>query len=732
MPVKARTDRGSLEGEHGRLRARVDELEETLRAIRSGEVDALVVETAGEDRVFTLKSADHAYRLMVEEMQKGAATLSDDGVVLYCNPFLAALLDVPVEAVLGTPLSGFLDEQGAVSLTGLLQAAESGVSRGEVSFRRGGGFVPTHVSLTLLPLEGARVFCMIVTDLRDSKRREEERAQLEREQVARAAAEEANRTAQEEIERRKRVEESLRTAHEQLSTVLAAITDAYLVMDHDWRLLAMNSVAERMIFQKPASELLGNVVWPKYPEGADPEFLRLCQRAMDDGQAVHFEARSEVAGRWFEVHAYPREGRLEIYLRDISERRRAEEERATLLERERLARADAETANRLKDEFLATLSHELRSPLNAIVAWSHILREPGSDPGTASRAVEAIHRNAQAQAQLVSDILDVSRIITGQFRISWSPVGLSELIESAVDTVRLAAQTKGIRLDLVIDPAAGAVLGDASRLQQVIWNLLSNAIRFAPVGGRVEVRVEVAGSCVELSVTDDGSGIDPAFLPYIFDRFRQADASSTRRHAGLGLGLAIVRHLVELHGGTVEARNREGRPGAVFVVRLPRGQGVSTDTTPVEGRAPTKAGAEGAQAARSLERVSVLVVDDDEDTRDAMAIGLGRYGARVATSSCASEALDALERERPHVLVADIGMPGEDGYALLQRVRALPAERGGATPAIALTAYASPQDRLDALRTGFQMHVPKPVTPAELAIAVASVVAPARPRAPSR
>jgi PAS domain S-box-containing protein len=727
MPVKARTDRGPLEGEHERLRSRVDELEETLRAIRSGEVDALVVETAGEERVFTLKSADQTYRWMVEQMQKGAATLSDDGVVLYCNPFLAALVDVPVEAVLGAPLSGFLDEPGAVSLTALLKAAESGVSRGEVSFRRGGGFVPTHVSLTLLPLEGAPVFCMIVTDLTDRKRREAERAHLEREQVARVAAEEANRIAQEEIERRKRVEESLRTAHEQLRSVLASITDSYLVMDHDWRLLAMNSVAERMIFQRPASELIGKVVWPEYAVGADREFHRQYQRAVDEGQAVHFEARSEVAGRWFEVHAYPREGRLEVYLRDISERRRAEEERATLLERERLARADAETANRLKDEFLATLSHELRSPLNAIVAWAHILREPGSDPGTTSRAVEAIHRNAQAQGQLVSDILDVSRIITGQFRISWSPVGLSELIESAVDTVRLAAQAKGIRLDLAIDPAAGPVLGDASRLQQVIWNLLSNAIRFAPVGGRVQVRAEAVSPWVELSVTDDGSGIDPAFLPYIFDRFRQADASSTRRHAGLGLGLAIVRHLVELHGGTVEARNREGRPGAVFVVRLPRGQGVST--TSVEGRATTKAGAEGAQALPSLKGVSVLVVDDEEDTREAMAIGLGRYGARVATCSCASEALEALERERPHVLVADIGMPGEDGYALLQRVRALPAERGGATPAIALTAYASPQDRLDALRTGFQMHVPKPVTPAQLATVVASVVAPAGPGA---
>jgi signal transduction histidine kinase/ActR/RegA family two-component response regulator len=457
---------------------------------------------------------------------------------------------------------------------------------------------------------------MIVTDLTERKRREEERGQLQREQVARAAAEEANRTAQEEIERRKQVEESLRQAGK---------------------------------------------------------------------------------------------------------------ERTELLERERSARTDAEMANRLKDEFLATLSHELRSPLNAIVAWSHILLEPGLDPATASRAVLAIDRNARAQTQLVADILDVSRIVTGKFHMGVGPVRLSDVIESAADTVRPAARARDLRLELAIDPAVGPVSGDAGRLQQVIWNLLSNAVKFAPPGGWVQVRLLDAGSCIELSVTDDGPGIDPAFLPYVFDRFRQADSSSTRRHSGLGLGLAIVRHLVELHGGTVEARNREGRPGAVFSVRLPRWQGTSADTPPAEGRAPTRMGAEEAQAAPSLEGVSVLVVDDEEDTREAMAIGLGRYGALVATASSASEGLDVLERERPHVLVADIGMPGEDGHVLLRRVRALPAERGGATPAIALTAYASPQDRLDALRTGFQRHVPKPVTPAELATVVASVVASARP-----
>jgi PAS domain S-box-containing protein len=605
----------------GRRRGRLEELEETLRAIRSGEVDALVVETAGEDQVFTLKSADQTYRLMVEEMQMGAATLSDDGVVLYCNPYLAALLDLPVEAVLGAPVSGLVEAHAAVSLAGLLQGAARGVSRAEVSFRRGALSVPTHVVLTALPLEGASVFCMIVTDLTERKRQEEERAQLGREQIARAAAEEANRTAQLEIERRKRVEEALR---------------------------------------------------------------------------------------------------------------QAETQRTELLEREQVARSEAEEANRLKDEFLATLSHELRSPLNAIVAWSHILGESNLDPATASRAVQAIDRNARAQTQIVADILDVSRIITGKFHMSMGAVRLSDVIESAADTVRPAAGARDIRLELAIDPLAGPVWGDAGRLQQVVWNLLSNAVKFVPAGGLVQLRLEDAGSCVELSVTDDGPGIDPAFLPYVFDRFRQADSSSTRRHAGLGLGLAIVRHLVELHGGSVEARNREDRSGALLIVRLPRQPAASAESASGEPSASTHARGISVPSKLSLQDVGVLVVDDDDDAREAMAIGLGRHGARVVTAGSASEAMSALARERPHVVVADIGMVGEDGYTLLRNVRALPPERGGVTPAIALTGYANQKDRADALRAGFQMHVSKPVTPAELAVAVASLLAAARPRAPSR
>lgn len=461
MPAKARGR--PVDKEKERLRARLEELEETLRAIRSGEVDALVVETAGEDQVFTLKGADQTYRLMVEEMREGAATLSESGFVLYCNRALAELLDVPADGLLGAPLGAFLDEPGQSALAGLLQGS---AGCAELSFRRNGGTLFTQAAVSLLPLGGAPVFCLIVADLTEAKQREAERAQLQHERMARAAAEEAHRLAEQEIERRRLLEADLRQAGK---------------------------------------------------------------------------------------------------------------ERGALLELERAARAEAEEASRLKDEFLATLSHELRSPLSAILAWSHVLRQPGLDPVVASRGIEVIDRNVAAQARLVGDILDVSQIVTGTFHVRLGPVSFGDAIAAAAESVQPAALARSIRLETAIDRAAPLVLGDADRLQQVAWNLLSNAIRFAAVGGCVQVGVAAAGTWVELSVVDDGPGIEPAFLPHVFDRFRQGDSSSTRRHPGLGLGLAIVRHLVELHGGTVEARNREDRTGAVFVVRLPQWRGAQPE-----------------------------------------------------------------------------------------------------------------------------------------------------------
>lgn len=381
-------------------------------------------------------------------------------------------------------------------------------------------------------------------------------------------------------------------------------------------------------------------------------------------------------------------------------------------------------ADRRKDEFLATLSHELRTPLNAIVGWTHILRDSGLASDTARRAADIIHRNAMVQSQLISDILDVSRIIAGKMRLDIRPVDLASVVQASLDAVMPAAEAKQVRLEPALDPKAGPISGDPERLQQVVWNLLSNAVKFAPAKeGRIHVRLEAINSHVRLTVEDNGPGIDPDFLPYIFERFQQGDASSTRKHQGLGLGLAIVRHFVELHGGTVRADNRAGRRGAIFTVELRRRSVAAAPmaSPAVIERHPLAEEAVWFQSAPSLQGLRVLVVDDEPDARELVATVLKRCGAQVTAVASAREGLAALRQERPHVLLADIEMPEESGYDLIREVRNLPAELGGLTPAAALTAYASTADRMRTLDAGFQIHVPKPVQPPELVAVVASL-----------
>ncbi len=393
--------------------------------------------------------------------------------------------------------------------------------------------------------------------------------------------------------------------------------------------------------------------------------------------------------------------------------------------REREARRQAEEANRLKDEFLATLSHELRTPLNAILGWSQMLRTGRLDLATTARALETIERNAKSQAQLIADILDVSRIITGKLRLQLGPVDLSRIVESVLDSIRPAADAKSIRLAVGLEPLAAPLLGDADRLQQVIWNLLSNAIKFPPQGGRVDVRLRQPDALpappaesIELRVSDTGVGIRPDFLPYVFDRFRQAESTTTRTHGGLGLGLSIVRHLVEQHGGTVQVESSGEGQGATFIVRLPVR---SAEAAAADQRRDAEERAEP-RSLPALDGVHVLVMDDEPDTRDLVSTALSHSGAQVTAVPSAAEALDALDRLRPDVLISDIGVPGEDGYSLMRKVRAREPERGGLMPALALTAYARVEDRVQALAAGFQMHVAKPVDPAELVAAVASLV----------
>jgi PAS domain S-box-containing protein len=395
---------------------------------------------------------------------------------------------------------------------------------------------------------------------------------------------------------------------------------------------------------------------------------------------------------------------------------------ARLLAAERRARGEAEAANRAKDEFLAVLSHELRTPLNAVYGWARMLRA-GQVPAEATeRGLEAIVRNANAQVQLIDDLLDISRVITGKMRLDVRSVDLRTVIEAALDSVRPAAVAKDIRVQTVLDPRAGPITGDPDRLQQVVWNLLMNAVKFTPRGGRVQVHLQRVNSHVEIVVSDTGLGMSADVLPFIFDRFRQGDSSSTRVHTGLGLGLALVKHLVELHGGDVTAQSPGQGKGATFIVTLPLTIAeISAGPAPREH--PTAASLELPTLVTRLDGVRVLVVDDDRDALDLASAILSQAGAVVKTCSSASEALQAFPQWRPDVLVSDIEMPGEDGYALIRKIRALESERTGKTPAVALTAYGRVQDRMLALTAGFNMHVPKPVDPGELTTIIASLAA---------
>lgn len=407
---------------------------------------------------------------------------------------------------------------------------------------------------------------------------------------------------------------------------------------------------------------------------------------------------------------------------EITERKQAEQERAQLLVREQAARAEAEQANRAKDEFLATLSHELRTPLSAILGWSHLVRTGKLDELQMTRAFETIERNARSQSQLIDDLLDVSRIITGKLQIELRPVNLSSVIDAALDAVRPAFEAKDIQFEPVMASKTCLVPGDPNRLQQIFWNLFSNAVKFTPPGGRVRVEVERAQLQVRISVSDSGIGITPDFLPYIFDRFRQADGSTTRVHGGLGLGLAIVKHLVQLHQGTVDVESEGANHGATFTVSLPLAS-VATVGDLVEATVWEREG-NGLPAGFSevLDGLRILVVDDELDSRELITAILTRCGSEVRCSESAAEAIQACRDWKPDLLVSDIGMPQEDGYSLIQKLRKMRSKWARQIPAVALTAYATVEDRARALEAGFQVHLAKPIEPEALVRSIAGAV----------
>ncbi len=518
--------------------------------------------------------------------------------------------------------------------------------------------------------------------------------------------------------------------------ILDSLSAHIAVIDRAGKIIAVNEAWERFA--------QGNCVEEQQisATGVGQNYLRVCERSaafeedtkkivahlqaiLDGGEksfAFEYPCHSPQEERWFLLQVSAMRGSnggAVISHIDISDRKRAEADREEFLKREQAARKEAEIANRMRDEFLATVSHELRAPLNSILGWGRLLEKGNLNEPTTEKAINTIVRNAESQNRLIEDLLDVSRIISGKLRLEVITVKPINIVESALETVRPAAEAKGIKLEIKEGVDISHISGDPNRLQQVIWNLLSNAIKFTPNDGRVTLEIERSDDYVELRVKDTGVGIKEEFLPHVFDRFRQADASSIRKFGGLGLGLAIVRHITEMHGGTVEVYSAGEDKGSTFVVKLPLVTSPTDDES--EKDASGKSTAKNNIPEISLDGLLVLVVDDEEDTRQLLVQSLTFHGATVISADSAENALEEIEEKSPDIMVSDIGMPNEDGYSLIRKVRLLPDEQHRNIPAIALTAFTRAQDRMRALSSGFQNHVSKPVEPDELTTVIASL-----------
>ncbi|HUR20413.1 MAG TPA: PAS domain S-box protein [Vicinamibacterales bacterium] len=512
-----------------------------------------------------------------------------------------------------------------------------------------------------------------------------------------------------------------------MAAVVESSDDAIVSKDLKGIVQTWNTGAER-IFGYTASEMVGSSILRLIPPELRSEETSILDRQRRGERIDHYETvRVTKDGRRIDVSLTVspiRDSRGVVVgaskvARDITARKRAEQE---LLEAERRARSEVERISYMKDEFLATLSHELRTPLNAIVGWAQMLRNRTHADADVLEGLAVIDRNAKVQAQLIEDLLDMSRIISGKVRLDNQRVDVHDVVRAAVASVRHLAVAKEITLQLELDAQAGTVWGDPNRLQQVVWNLVSNAIKFTPTGGRVLVKVARTGGHVELTVADNGQGIAAGFLPHLFERFRQADSSTTRYHGGLGLGLSIVKSLVELHGGSVRASSDGLGKGATFRVEMPA-MAANAHSAESPNEPPLRANELAAAAADqpSLHGLAVLVIDDERDTLDLVRRVLEECGARVFVAESAKAGLDLLVREKPDILISDIGMPDEDGYTLIRQVRALKPRQGGKIPAAAVSAFARPEDRTKALRAGYQMHLAKPVDPTELTAVVASL-----------
>ena len=536
-----------------------------------------------------------------------------------------------------------------------------------------------------------------------------------------------------DISERKRSEAALRQSEARYRTLFDAMDNGFCVLEVifdegeqpvDYRFVEVNPAFEKQTGLRDAA---GKRILELVPD-LDRIWIENYGRVVKTGEPAHFQDFDSAMERAFEVHAFrfsePEQKRVAVLFTDITARKRGEDAI-------REAHAKAEETNRMKDEFMAVLSHELRTPLNAILGWANILRLNELDSATQMQGLETIERNARAQSALINDLLDVSRILTGKMRLELRPLVLCEVLEGAINTVTPAMNAKGIELERDIDHGAGQISGDANRLSQVFWNVLSNAIKFTPTGGRIWVSLQCVDEQIQVQIRDNGAGIAPEFLSMMFERFRQADASSTRAFGGLGIGLALVRHLVESHGGTVRAQSEGAGRGATFTLSFPLKNVQSTTSISVPApevlvSAPTietnrkpKSGAK----LSLLAGLRVLVVDDEADARQLVKLSLEQHGVTVEFAEDAASAFALVEANSFDVLLSDIAMPAEDGHSLVRRIRAREETSGGFLPAIALTAYANPADRVNALMAGFQVHLAKPVDPLELAATVASLKA---------
>jgi PAS domain S-box-containing protein len=689
---------------------------------------------------------------LIKDAETGQRGFILTGDAKYLEPYQAAIRIVPLHTTRLRQLTADNDTQQAqlVRLDGLVGAKLSEMATSIQIARTQGTGAAARIIRTDVGIRVMEDIRVLLTAMRDEEsrlyaKRERRMNQAERTATAGNIAGlivafvlvigatvltiRAMRYRDREFARRQTSEAVAAASQEseaRLRTTLESIGDAVVATDDQGRVTLMNPVAQALTGWtdagargRPIEEVFAvvnaatrqpveNPVTKVRREGTIVGLANHTILLSRDGREIpiaNSAAPIRVAG-----------GRVQgvvMVFRDVTDQYELERQRASVLEMEQAARQDAEAANRAKDEFVATLSHELRTPLSSIFGWTRMLQSGGLDANTARRAVEVIERNARTQMQLIDDLLDTSRMVAGKLRLELRAVDLRSVVDTAVDTFRPGAQAKGVRISAHVGANPVVVAGDPDRLQQVVGNLLSNAIRFTPTGGRIDVWLEEHEGQEQIRVVDTGSGIKPEFLPHVFERFRQADASSSRTHSGLGIGLALVRHLVELHGGVVVATSDGPGRGATFSVRLPRRSPEEDPGMPPPGARPDATG-----PARHLAGLHVLVVDDEQDARELARLTFEQAGARVTLAASAPEALATLEAERVDVLVSDIGMPGINGYALLETVRG----RGGASiPAIALTAYARLEDRERALKAGFQLHIPKPIDPGRLVRAVALV-----------